>query len=136
MSGRAPRMACNSDNPAIAAVELSDGELTFMTAGASSEDFRSQLWHDGLKLAVLSLGERGYIAITERSEIDTMGAGDAFVAGLLSGIANSPEVLDDDHALTELCRFANAVGAITTTARGAIPSLPTVSQVEAILAGQ
>jgi sugar/nucleoside kinase (ribokinase family) len=76
MSGRAPRMACNSDNPAIAAVKLSDGELTFMTGSASPEDFHSQLWHDGLKLAVLSLGERGCIAITERSEIDTTGAGD------------------------------------------------------------
>jgi fructokinase len=54
----------------------------------------------------------------------------------LSGIAKSPKVLDDDHALAELCRFANAVGAITTTARGAIPSLPTISQVEAILTAQ
>jgi fructokinase len=115
-----------------AIVKLSDSELAFMTGGVSPEDFRSQLWHDDLKLAVLSLGEWGCIAITERSEIvvpsisvkavDTTGAGDGFVAGLLSGIANNPEVLDDDRALTELCRFANAVGAITTTARGAIPS--------------
>ena len=37
---------------------------------------------------------------------------------LLSGIAKTPKVLDDDHALAELCRFANAVGAITTTPRG------------------
>lgn len=129
-----------------AIVKLSDSELSFMAGGDSPQHFRSQLWHSGLKLAVLSLGERGCIAITERSEIavpsipvkavDTTGAGDGFVAGLLSGIANNPKVLDDDHALTELCRFANAVGAMTTTARGAIPSLPTTRQVEALLSGQ
>ena len=127
-------------------VKLSDSELEFMTGEPLPGNIRSQLWHDGMRLAVLSLGDRGCVAITERSEmiipsilvkaVDTTGAGDGFVAGLLSGIAKNPKVLDDDHALAELCRFANAVGAITTTARGAIPSLPTTSQVEAILAGQ
>jgi sugar/nucleoside kinase (ribokinase family) len=33
-----------------------------------------------------------------------------------------------------ICRLANAVGAITTTERGAIPSLPTRAAVEARLA--
>ena len=104
---------------------------------------RKELWHEGLKLVVLSLGEKGCLAITPRGEtavpspsvqvVDTTGAGDGFVAGLLSGIAGDATVLDDDGALTELCRFANAVGALTTTARGAIPSLPTRRQVEDLL---
>ena len=125
-------------------MKLSDAELEFMTGRVDPGDIRRQLWHDGLKLAVLSMGERGSIAITERGEmvvpsikvrpVDTTGAGDGFVAGLLSGIARHPEVLDDDKGLAELCRYANAVGAITTTQRGAIPALPTASQVEALLA--
>jgi fructokinase len=125
-------------------VKLSDVELQFLTGGTKPSDIRHRLWHDGLKLAVLSLGEQGSIAVTERGEIvvptvkvkpvDTTGAGDGFVAGLLAGIAKNPDVLDDDKALTELCRYANAVGAITTTQRGAIPALPTASQVEALLA--
>lgn len=124
-------------------VKLSDDELEFMTGDRSPESLRSALWHDGLKLIVLSLGEKGCIAYTERGEmlvpsvsvkpIDTTGAGDGFVAGLLAGIVDDPRVLDDDSALTEHCRFANAVGAITTTARGAIPSLPTRGQVDAML---
>ena len=73
-----------------------------------------------MKLAVLSLGDRGRVAITERA-----GAGMASLR-LLSGIAKNPKVLDDDHALAELCRFANAVGAITTTARGGDTVKPTV----------
>jgi fructokinase len=31
--------------------------------------------------------------------------------------------------LAEICRYANAVGALTTTQRGAIPALPTHQQV-------
>jgi fructokinase len=125
-------------------MKLSDVELEFLTGGTQPGDIRRRLWHDGLRLAVLSLGEQGSIAVTERGEIvvpsvkvkpvDTTGAGDGFVAGLLAAIAKNPDVLDDDKALTELCRYANAVGAITTTQRGAIPALPTASQVEALLA--
>ena len=126
-------------------VKLSDSELMFMTGEVSPEAIRSRLWHDGLKLVVLSLGERGCLAMTEGNEtlvpsvpvkaVDTTGAGDGFVAGLLAGVAREPGVLDDPDALEALCRFANAVGAITTTGRGAIPSLPTTSQVEALLSG-
>ncbi|MGI9508978.1 MAG: PfkB family carbohydrate kinase [Geminicoccaceae bacterium] len=127
-----------------AIVKLSDDELAFMVGDMSPNAIRSKLWHDGLKLVVLSLGRRGCIAMTERGEqevpsiavnaVDTTGAGDGFVAGLLSGIADNPDVLGDDQAIGKLCRFANAVGALTATARGAIPSLPTRDQVEMSLA--
>ncbi|MGI9435244.1 MAG: PfkB family carbohydrate kinase [Geminicoccaceae bacterium] len=126
-----------------AIVKLSDDELAFMTGGSSPENIRAQLWHQGLSLVVLSLGHEGCIAMTRHGErlipslpvkaVDTTGAGDGFVAGLLGGIAKNPEVLGDDQAIAELCRFANAVGALTTTARGAIPSLPTRDQVNALL---
>ncbi len=124
-------------------VKLSDDELAFLTGGSSPDDIRSQLWHDGLKLVVLSLGHEGCIAMTEHGEqsipslpvkvVDTTGAGDGFVAGLLSGLAVNPDTLDDDQAIASLCRFANAVGGLTTTSRGAIPSLPTREQVDALL---
>ena len=126
-----------------AIVKLSDDELAFMTGGSSPDDIRSQLWHDGLKLVVLSLGQKGCIAMTRDRDqlipshavkaVDTTGAGDGFVAGLLSGLAANPDTLGDDEAIAGLCRFANAVGALTTTARGAIPSLPTRDQVDALL---
>jgi fructokinase len=126
-------------------VKLSDSEAVFMTGEVSPQAIRSQLWHDGLRLVVLSLGERGCLAMTKGNEtmvpsvpvkaVDTTGAGDGFVAGLLSGVASNPGVLDDPEGLVALCRFANAVGAITTTGRGAIPSLPTRAQVEALLSG-
>ncbi|MGH1477991.1 MAG: PfkB family carbohydrate kinase [Geminicoccales bacterium] len=127
-----------------AIMKLSDDELAFMTGGTEPDDIRRELWHDGLKLVVLSLGREGCIAMTEHDEIvvpslpvkavDTTGAGDGFVAGLLAGIAKNADLLDDRDAIAELCRFANAVGALTTTARGAIPALPTREQVDTLLA--
>ena len=51
-----------------AVVKLSDDELEFLTSGTSTGDIRSQLWHDGLKLVVLSHGAQDAIAITERGE--------------------------------------------------------------------
>ena len=56
--------------------------------------------------------------------VDTTGAGDGFVAGLLQGLLADPATIQDEARLRELCRFANAVGALATTARGAIPALP------------
>ncbi len=139
----AARKGINEGLKRAAIVKLSDDELTFMTGDSSPENIRAQLWHDGLKLVVLSLGRQGCIAITEHGErvvpslpvtaVDTTGAGDGFVAGLLSGIATNPDVLRDGEALADLCRFASAVGVLTTTARGAIPSLPTRDQVETLL---
>jgi len=66
--------------------------------------------------------------------VDTLGAGDAFLGGLLVGLAESPGgLLHDQAALVDALRFANAVGALTTTRYGAIPALPRLSEVDALL---
>jgi fructokinase len=44
-------------------------------------------------------------------------------------------VTEDEARLRELCRFANAVGALTTLERGAIPALPPLERVRAFLEG-
>jgi fructokinase len=43
------------------------------------------------------------------------------------------QVGDDAFGHSAICRYANAVGALTTTRRGAIPALPTAEQVETFL---
>jgi fructokinase len=123
-------------------VKLSDDELAFLTGSREPAALRGSLWHDRLKLAVLTLGRHGCILLTAQNEqqvpsiqvnaVDTTGAGDGFVAGLLAGLLDQGTFPDED-ALLEICRFANAVGAITTTERGAIPALPTRAAVEACL---
>ncbi|EMA36463.1 carbohydrate kinase family protein [Halococcus hamelinensis] len=49
--------------------------------------------------------------------VDTTGAGDAFLAGVLAGLV-------DDEPLDEVLGFANAVAALTTTDAGASTALP------------
>jgi fructokinase len=123
--------------------KLSDDELDFLTGSRAPAAVRG-LWHDGLKLVVLTLGGRGCILMTAEAErhvpsiavtpVDTTGAGDGFVAGLLAGLLPHPSFPEQEE-LVGICRFANVVGALTTTQRGAIPALPTRAMVEAALAG-
>jgi fructokinase len=63
---------------------------------------------------------------------DTTGAGDAFVAGFLAKVCQYglPALRHPDIA-REIVNYANAVGAIVTTDRGAIAPQPTAQEVEA-----
>jgi fructokinase len=71
--------------------------------------------------------------------VDTTGAGDGFVAALLSGLLEralaTPEALADPSLdlLAPIVIRANAVGALTTTRKGAIPALPTPTELDAFL---
>ena len=123
-------------------VKLSDDELEFLTGRRAPEAVRT-LWHDGLDLVTLSRGAAGSTWLTPDAQadvptikvaaVDTTGAGDGFMAGLISGLLADPEAAKDPARLTALCRFANAVGALTTLNRGAIPALPTQQKVEQFL---
>ncbi len=73
-------------------------------------------------------GSFDYAAFAVRS-VDTTGAGDAFVAGLLCGLLRN-------WPLEETARFASACGALATLKRGAIPALPTYAAVREFLASR
>ena len=70
--------------------------------------------------------------------IDTTGAGDGFMSGFLVRLLE--QISGPDHlsiltesALSEICAYANAAGALTTTRKGAIPALPTSGEVDTFL---
>ena len=72
--------------------------------------------------------------------LDTTGAGDAFMGAVLYQLIEHKANIDSigdlsKSELDSIAKFANAVGAISVTRRGAISSLPTRSEVEAFLAG-
>ena len=75
----------------------------------------------------------GHVPGISVEAVDSLGAGDAFVAGVLACLSACADV-SAAATLVPALRFANAVGAITTTRYGAIPALPTRAQVEALLA--
>jgi fructokinase len=123
-------------------VKLSDDELEFLTGHRQPAAAR-QLWHDRLRLITVTRGSVGSVWLTRDrmgevpstkvAAVDTTGAGDAFMAGLLAGLLAEPEALNEPKRLEPICIFANAMGAITTTARGAIPALPDRAAVHAFL---
>ena len=126
-------------------IKVSEEELTFLTGETDSAKAVEKLWHKDLQLLVVTLGKdgcayftpayRGTVSGFPVKPVDTTGAGDGFVAGLLRGLLIYPDALADENALRTVCRFANAVGALTTTQRGAIPALPTLPDVETFLRG-
>jgi fructokinase len=125
-------------------VKISDEELRFLTGSDDPAAARQQLWHDRLQLMVVTLGAAGCVYFTPTFDgvvvgfsvaaIDATGAGDGFVAGLLQGLLMDRGVPGNEARLRELCRLANAVGALATTERGAIPALPTMERVRTFLA--
>jgi fructokinase len=84
----------------------------------------------------VTAGSEGHVPGFRVDAVDTTGAGDGFVAGILHGLVRNPAVLRDEAGLRELCRFANAVAALATTERGAIPAMPTADQVHRLLGEQ
>ena len=124
-------------------VKISEDELEFLTGNKDLEASPGEIGHQGLRLLVVTRGKRGCwfwtpaasgeVASFEIESVDTTGAGDGFVAGLLQGIAGNPAVLEQPDAIRALCRFANAAGALTATATGAIPALPDRRQVQVFL---
>jgi fructokinase len=64
--------------------------------------------------------------------VDTTGAGDAFLGGLLSRIARLDPPLADLTPLEieDLVDFANAAGSLCASKRGAIPAMPSLEDVE------
>jgi fructokinase len=127
-------------------VKISDEELLFLTGSDDPTAARERLWHDRLELLVVTSGSAGCVYFTRAGEgavagfgvvaVDATGAGDGFVAGRLQGIVADRAIAGDPVRLRGLCRFANAVGALTTTERGAIPALPTRDRVQALLERQ
>jgi ribokinase len=97
----------------------------------------------GQTVKVLTLAERGSMTCFHGDHIqnhpafrvqavDSVGAGDCFCGALAVKIAEDRHWLDRGD-FTDGMRFASAAAAITVTRHGAIPSLPTRSEVDQFL---
>jgi len=102
-------------------------------AVTAAEELRQRF---GIPTVIVTLGERGVIALDEREArhlpawpvpvVETIGAGDAFAGALASELARGRQ-LDDALPL------ANAAGALAVTQSGAHDALPTGAQIHAFL---
>nr|ACL53092.1 unknown [Zea mays] len=126
-------------------IKVSDDEVAFLTRGdANDEKNVLSLWFDGLKLLVVTDGDKGCRYFTKDFKgsvpgfkvdtVDTTGAGDAFVGSLLVNVAKDDSIFHNEEKLREALKFSNACGAICTTKKGAIPALPTVATAQDLIA--
>ncbi len=126
-------------------VKMSREELVFLSGIEDVDRAARQIWHPELRLLAVTEGAGGCWWFTPEAQghqpgfavrpVDTTGAGDAFVAGLLTGLIEA-DYATDAAALEGALRLANAAGALTVTRRGAIPALPTRSEIDAFLQNQ
>lgn len=123
-------------------VKISEEEMdTVLNEGETIEELF--VTFPQIKLVLLTHGADGSTVYTPKGKIariagfkvnsvDTTGAGDSFMAGILVGVLEQIGDSGDFNQLDykKLLRFANASGALATIGRGAIPSLPTRKVVE------
>ena len=124
-------------------VKIGQEELAFLTGREDPIAAARTLWPARLQLMAVTCGSGGCRWLTPERDgkvasfavraVDTTGAGDAFMAGLIAGILVDRAIPRDTARIEEICRFANAAGALATTGRGAIPSLPTRNEIEQLL---
>jgi len=117
-----------SETALLTGIEVND----FERGRAAAE----KLLDAGVGTVVMTLGERGALAVSSQTVVhspgfqvnvvDTTAAGDAFVAGFAVALAEGCD-------LSTAARFANAAGAVAVTRLGAQPSLPTRQEAEALI---
>lgn len=122
-------------------IKISEEEISFLTEGGDpySDEAAQKLMHPNLRLLLVTEGKdgcryytkglSGRVSGVKVDTIDTTGAGDAFVAGILSQLVQDLTLIQDEKRLREALHFANHCGAIATTERGAIPALPDMQTV-------
>jgi len=118
-------------------VKVSDEEVEFLTGSSDV----GALWRTETQIIIVTHGAGGATVHTRKEKfhvpgwrvnaVDTTGAGDSFVAAILVSILEHGD--DYMRHISDILRFANAVGAMTTTKRGAIPALPTRVEVDAFM---
>lgn len=93
------------------------------------------------QLVFLTLGKEGSLCYYNQNvvkshsikvtPVDTTGAGDAFYGAILSQLdrIGFENFVKDKNVIKEVLRFANLIGALTTTKKGAIDALPTLEEI-------
>ncbi|OIK14714.1 carbohydrate kinase [Bacillus sp. MUM 13] len=129
-------------------VKISDEELEFITGLSDVEQGIASLFKGDVQAVVFTKGGSGADLYLKNNKftsagfavdvMDTTGAGDAFIAGLLYKLleqkaecGNLGQIFVDHYK--EILDFSNAAGALTTAGKGAISALPDKANIEKLI---
>ncbi len=119
-------------------VKLSDEELPLLTGESDPVSGASRMHDLGVSLVFVTLGARGaFFSLRGRTGTvpgvpcqvaDTNGAGDTFFGAVLSKLAGRDTEELTVQELAGITAFANRAASLTTSRHGAIPAMPTLSE--------
>ncbi|HEX2938577.1 MAG TPA: carbohydrate kinase [Ruminiclostridium sp.] len=127
-------------------VKVSDDECRMLSETEDLNEGARRIARDyGVKLLFITLGAQGsayfYNGVYKKQPafrvdtIDTTGAGDAFFGGILYSFIKSGKKTEELTVgdIDRFTMFASAAGALVTTKKGALLSMPTKSEIENFL---
>ena len=128
-------------------VKISEEEREFLFGSLPEDQVGVKLSQEyGAKITVITKAKNGCTAFANGRRydagayavdtIDTTGAGDAFWAGFLLKLLQTGKVVDQlsDTNIGYMLAYANALGSLVTTKRGAIAAIPTEDEIETCIA--
>ena len=124
--------------------KMAEDELLLLTNTDSIGEGIKEVKQWPAKIKIITLAEKGAILLTEQSEfhiegynvpvVDMTGAGDAFIAALISKLMSLERWTDDQ--LIEAIQFSNACGALVVGKKGAMSALPDLGTVNRFMVEQ
>ena len=128
--------------PYVDLMKISEEETELLTDYKSVPEAAEELYHQGVKIVVITLGANGaYVYGKDGGSFvsgfdvlhvgDTNGAGDSFWGGFLYQVSRTEKRPDEltQKELEEFVRFGNAVASLCVEKRGAIPAMPCLASV-------
>lgn len=122
--------------------KMSEDELLLLTNTDSVEEGIREVSQWPAKVKIVTQAEKGAILLTEQTEfhvegynvpvVDMTGAGDAFIAALMSKLM--PLESWTDEQLIQAVEFSNACGALVVGKKGAVSALPDLDTVSRFIA--
>jgi len=126
-------------------LKISEEELLFITEEKEIQKAADALAQYNIPVIFVTLGAEGSYILTKQGSVrvpafqvevvDTTGAGDAFVSGVLYCLNEYNGDLQSItlQELERIARFASVSGALAASTKGAMTALPTLEQVEQLL---
>lgn len=126
-------------------VKVSEEELHFLTGEDMLEKAMTLLSETySISLLIVTLGAEGssyicngkvgFIPGYKVIALDSTGAGDVFWGSVLHQLLGRAKLLElQETDIVQILQTANAVGALTTLKKGAIPSIPTIDEIDLFL---